>query len=328
MQARAFGQHGVVVIGPHADNQNQHVDAHAQRTSRQRILSLDLHAAVDRRAGFRNTSPDKVDVVFLLRLAVHLFVSGAEHADVHVEIEDVGVGKQLFHLHRLLHARNAAHLGTVLLADLFVARTHAVQESDALGTRAVGLGHTAFVEHPLDVHRRKDVVVDAVAVLLLDRRVEQRESRTQHHRVARDRTPVGQPHALAGKPGGFGLRQHLDTALRDAAAQFGENLRRRGKRREQHVPAPEFAAQFGLLFDDYRFDALFCQTQGRLHARNAAAYDCHSFHYSLMSYIVSVGQQFTTADAGLPIYFPLRPRYLAAGSYSTPILSSRGSTST
>ena len=90
----------------------------------------------------------------------------------------------------------------------------------------------------------------------------------------------------------------------------------------------EFAAQFGLLFDDYRFDALFCQTQGRLHARNAAAYDCHSFHYSLMSYIVSVGQQFTTADAGLPIYFPLRPRYLAAGSYSTPILSSRGSTST
>ena len=53
--------------------------------------------------------------------------------------------------------------------------------------------------------------------------------------------------------------------------------------------------------------------RGRLHARNAAAYDCHSFHYSLMSYIVSVGQQFTTADAGLPIYFPLRPRYLAAG---------------
>ena len=50
--------------------------------------------------------------------------------------------------------------------DLFVARTHAVQESDALGTRAVGLGHTAFVEHPLDVHRRKDVVVDAVAGFL------------------------------------------------------------------------------------------------------------------------------------------------------------------
>ena len=53
-----------------------------------------------------------------------------------------------------------------------------------------------------------------------------------------------------------------------------------------------------------------------------------ALHYSLMSYIVSVGQQLTTADAGLPIYFPLRPRYLAAGSYSTPILSSKGSTST
>ena len=62
------------------------------------------------------------------------------------------------------------------------------------------------------------------------------------------------------------------------------------------MPSPELAAQFGLLFDDYGLDALFCEAQGRLHARYAAAYDCNSLHYSLMSYIVSVGQQLTTAD--------------------------------
>jgi hypothetical protein len=50
------------------------------------------------------------------------------------------------------------------------------------------------------------------------------------------------------------------------------------------VPAPELAAQFGLFLDDDRADALFRQTQGRLHARNAAAYNDNSFfHYSLMS---------------------------------------------
>ena len=89
----------------------------------------------------------------------------------------------------------------------------------------------------------------------------------------------------------------------------------------------EAASKLQIEYMDL-IDALFCEAQGRLHARYAAAYDCNSLHYSLMSYIVSVGQQLTTADAGLPIYFPLRPRYLAAGSYSTPILSSRGSTST
>ena len=89
----------------------------------------------------------------------------------------------------------------------------------------------------------------------------------------------------------------------------------------------EDASKLQIAYMDL-IDALFCEAQGRLHARYAATYDCNSLHYSLMSYIVSVGQQLTTADAGLPIYFPLRPRYLAAGSYSTPILSSRGSTST
>ena len=183
-------------------------------------------------------------------------------------------------------------------------------------------------QHALDVGRREDVVVDAVAVLLLDRGVEEREAAGHDHRIARQRPPVGERDALLREARDLRGGHHLDAALVDPAAQLGQHLLRRGERRKQHVPAPEFAAQFGLLFDDYRFDALFCQTQGRLHARNAAAYDCHSFHYSLMSYIVSVGQQLTTADAGLPIYFPLRPRYLAAGSYSTPILSSRGSTST
>ena len=189
--------------------------------------------------------------------------------------------------------------------------------------------HAPLVQHALDVGRREDVVVDAVAVLLLDRGVEEREAAGHDHRIARQRPPIGERDALLREARDLRGGQHLDAALVDPAAQLGQHLLRRGERREQHVPAPEFAAQFGLLFDDYRFDALFCQTQGRLHARNAAAYNDNSFfHYSLMSYIVSVGQQFTTADAGFPIYFPFRPRYLAAGSYSTPILSSRGSTST
>ena len=269
-----------------------------------------------------------MNVVFLLCLAVHLLVTGAEHADIHVKIEHVGLGKHLPHLHGLLHPRDAAYLRAMLLANLLVARAHAVQEGDAPGARTVGFRHTALVEHPLNVDRRKDVVVDAVAVFLLDRGIEKREARADHDRIACQHTPVRELNPFAAEPPGFGTGHHLDPALGNAAAQFGEYLRRRGERRKQHMPSPELAAQFGLLFDDYGLDALFCEAQGRLHARYAAAYDCNSLHYSLMSYIVSVGQQLTTADAGLPIYFPLRPRYLAAGSYSTPILSSKGSTST
>ena len=169
VQPGPLGKSGVVVVGTHAHDQDQHVDAHAQRTSREGILGLDLYASVDHRARLRNTPADEMNVVFLLCLAVHLLVTGAEHADIHVKIEHVGLGKHLPHLHGLLHPRDAAYLRAMLLANLLVARAHAVQEGDAPGARAVGPGHAAFVEHPLDVDRRKDVVVDAVAVFLLDR---------------------------------------------------------------------------------------------------------------------------------------------------------------
>ena len=278
------GESGVVVVGPHADDQHEHIDAHAQRTARQRVLGLDLHPAVDRRAGLRDTPAQKMDVVFLLRLAVHLLIAGAEHADVHVEIEDIGFGEEPLHLHSLLHARDAAHFRTVLLAHLLVARTHAVQKRDALGTRSVGPGHAAFVEHALDVHRRENVVVDAVAVLLLDRGVEEREARRHHHRIARQHPSVGEQHAARRESLGLGGGQHLDAALVDPPAQLGQHLLRGRERREQHVPPPELAAQFGLLLDDRGLDALLRQTQGRLHACDAAAYDYYLLlHYSLMS---------------------------------------------
>ena len=132
--------------------------------------------------------------------------------------------------------------------------------------------------------RREDVVVDAVAVLLLDRGVEEREAAGHDHRIARQRPPVGERDALLREARDLRGGHHLDAALVDPAAQLGQHLLRRGERRKQHVPAPELAAQFGLFLDDDRADALFRQTQGRLHARNAAAYNDNSFfHYSLMS---------------------------------------------
>ena len=141
----------------------------------------------------------------------------------------------------------------------------------------------AFVEHPLDVDRRKDVVVDAVAVFLLDRGIEKREARADHDRIACQHTPVRELNPFAAEPPGFGTGHHLDPALGNAAAQFGEYLRRRGERREQHVPSPELAAQIGLFLDDRRTDAAIRKPQCGLNTGDTAAYDDNlSFHCALI----------------------------------------------
>ncbi len=172
----------------------------------------------------------------------------------------------------------------MLLAYLFVARTHAVQQGDAPRSRAVGTCHTALVEHPFDVGRGENVVVEPVAVFFLDGGVEQREARREHHGVAVEPLAVGEGHAFGRETADFGTGAYLDFFLLDAAAQLREYLFRRSERGEQRVPAPELAARFGFLFENERFDAPLCKAQGRLHARGTAAYDDNLFHTSFFSF--------------------------------------------
>ncbi len=105
----------------HTDEKDQHIDTHLQRTSRQGILSLDLQAVVDGRAHLGDTTSHEVDVVIGLCLAIHLLVARSEHTYVHIEVENVGSGEHLLELHSLLHTRDTAHLGAVVLTHLLVA---------------------------------------------------------------------------------------------------------------------------------------------------------------------------------------------------------------
>ncbi len=111
-------------------------------------------------------------VVALLSLAVELLVARAEHAYIHVEVEYVGLGEHLLQFDGLLDARYAAHLRAVALAYLLVARAYAVQQRYAPRRRAVGETHRTLVHHAFQIGRRYDVVVYAVAVLLLAASVE------------------------------------------------------------------------------------------------------------------------------------------------------------
>ena len=57
----------------------------------------------------------------------------------------------------------------------------------------------------------------------------------------------------------------------------GEHLPGRRERREEHVPAAQLSAQFHLLLDDDGLDTPRRKPQSRLHARDTAAHDDHSF---------------------------------------------------
>ena len=70
------------------------------------------------------------------------------------------------------------------LIDLLVTRAYAVQDSDAARLATTHKAHLATIEHLLQIGRGDDVVVDAVAILLLDVGVEKIKSRRHNHSVA------------------------------------------------------------------------------------------------------------------------------------------------
>jgi hypothetical protein len=143
--------------------------------------------------------------------------------------------------------------------------------------------HAPLVEHPFQIHGGENVVVNSVAVLLLDAGVEEREAGADDHPVAGEPPPVRKGHLPGFDLRGLGTRQTFDTGVGHAAAQLAEHLVRGGERGEEPVPAAQFAPQFRLLLDDQGNCSFGFQAEGRLHARRAAPYDDDSLHYcSLM----------------------------------------------
>ena len=85
---------------------------------------------------------------------------------------------------------------TVALPHFFVARTHAMQERYRFRGFAVGGADASFLEHPFDIDRRKNVVVDAVAILFLDLGRENIIARSHDYRIAVDFRTVGERYAF------------------------------------------------------------------------------------------------------------------------------------
>ena len=224
-----------------------------------------------------------MNIIILLSLAVHLFVTWPKHTNIHIEIKDVGIRKQPLEFHGLFDTRDAANTRTMRLAHLLVARSHAVQQGDPTRTATAGGSHIPFVEHPLDVGRSENIVINPVAVFLLEPGIEKREAGANDHRAALQGAAVGQRHAAGGDRHRFGGSHHFDIACRQSATQLGKHLGRRRQRREQRIPSPELAAQIGLFLDDRRTDAAIRKPQCGLNTGDTAAYDDNlSFHCALI----------------------------------------------
>ena len=176
-----------------------------------------------------------MDVVLLLRLTVELLVTGAEHTHIHIEAVYFGVGYFLLHLDRLLDARDAAHARTVALVDLLVARSHAVQEGDRRGPSPVpGPDARSFAEHPFQIDRRIDVVVQAVTVFLFHLGGKQVEARRDDHRVGVEPRPVVEHDApaLVLDRQHAPRSEHFGSGSAHALAHRLEHLAGRGHGRE------------------------------------------------------------------------------------------------
>ncbi len=70
-----------------------------------------------------------------------------------------------------------------------------MQQGDPTRTATAGGSHIPFVEHPLDVGRSENIVINPVAVFLLEPGIEKREAGANDHRAALQGAAVGQRHA-------------------------------------------------------------------------------------------------------------------------------------
>ena len=167
----------------HTDEQHQHIHSQLQWTTCECILRLDLQAVVKGWANLRDTTTHKVDIVFNLRFTIHLLVARAEHTDIHIEVKDISCREHLLQLHCLLHARHATHLRAVTLTHLLVTRSHAVQDSNTARHTTLLQAHIVLVEHLLQISRGDDIVVDAIAILLLNLCIKQCKTRSDNRRI-------------------------------------------------------------------------------------------------------------------------------------------------
>lgn len=91
------------------------------------------------------------------------------------------------------------------------------KEGDPTRTATAGGSHIPFVEHPLDVGRSENIVINPVAVFLLEPGIEKREAGANDHRAALQGAAVGQRHA-AGV---------IDTALAEVITSTSRAASRR-----------------------------------------------------------------------------------------------------
>ncbi len=218
-----------------------------------------------------------MNIIILLSLAVEFFVTGPEHTNIHIEIKDVGIAEtavlsSMACLTPVMQQTREQCAGTPSRRAI---RRSAARRSDADGDRWGS--HIPFVEHPLDVGRSENIVINPVAVFLLEPGIEKREAGANDHRAALQGAAVGQRHAAGGDRHRFGGSHHFDIACRQSATQLGKHLGRRRHATGTDDTTPELAAQIGLFLDDRRTDAAIRKPQCGLNTGDTAAYDDNLF---------------------------------------------------
>ena len=165
---------------------------------------------------------------------------------------------------------------------LLVADPRSAMQGDPTRTATAGGSHIPFVKHPLDVGRSENIVINPVAVFLLEPGVEKREAGQT----------TTEPHSRVRPSANVTLPGVIDTASAEVITSTSRAASRR-RNSESTSDAgvsdgtddtiPELAAQIGLFLDDRRTDAAIRKPQCGLNTGDTAAYDDNlSFHCALI----------------------------------------------
>ena len=133
--------------------------------------------AVDVFRHFRYTAPHETDTVIFLGFEIKVLVFAAEHTKVHIEAIDRRVREFLLDFASLLDGCHAADFRALAVAGLFIARAHAVDETDHLDGIELGCGPA--LEPIFQVGIGNHAFVYAVAVFFFLFGLEQVESGCQ-----------------------------------------------------------------------------------------------------------------------------------------------------
>ena len=265
----------------HAAHQNEQVKRHLQRLAEQSVFRLDDDFAFHVFRDLANTAADTFHVEISLRFEIKVFVTQAEHAQIHVKRVHLGIWEHFLDLAGLLQCRGAAHFRAIGVAHLHVAGTNAVHETNLL--RMIDALVLARPEEFLQFNAGHDVVIDAVAVFLFPLRFENVEARGKNHRLRIDGFIIAQNGmetvAVSLDIGDFGIQ--IGLYVFHVVEHLLHHVLGGMKCGEQPVPLCDMAAKSLAFFNNDRMQTHLMQLRGCFHSGGSTANNQYSLFHSV-----------------------------------------------